>query len=92
MLLAGDIGGTKTDLAVYSPEAGPYSPLTQAEMPSADYPSLQALVSEFLSEVKIPIERASFDVAGPVINGRAKITNLTSVVNEASLAKDLGVV
>lgn len=32
MLLAGDVGGTKTDLAVYSPEAGPYSPLTQAEM------------------------------------------------------------
>ena len=92
MLLAGDIGGTKTDLAVYSPEAGPYSPLTQAEMPSADYPSLQALVSEFLSEVKISIERASFDVAGPVINGRAKITNLTSVMDEASLAKDLGVV
>jgi len=89
MLLAGDVGGTKTDLAVYSPEAGPYSPLTQAEMPSADYPSLQALVTEFLSEVKIPIERASFDVAGPVINGRAKVTNLTWTMDEASLAKDL---
>jgi glucokinase len=89
MLLAGDVGGTKTDLAVYSPEAGPYSPLTQAEMPSADYPSLQALVTEFLSGVKIPIERASFDVAGPVINGFAKVTNLTWVMDEASLAKDL---
>ena len=75
MLLAGDVGGTKTDLAVYSPEAGPYLPLTQAEMPSADYPSLQALVMKFVSEVKIPIERATFDVAGPVINGHAKVTN-----------------
>src|SRR5688572_16947213 len=89
MLLAGDVGGTKTDLAVYSLEAGPYSPLTQAELPSADYPSLQALVAEFLSHVKIPIERASFDVAGPVINGRANVTNLKWVVDEASLAKDL---
>jgi glucokinase len=89
MLLAGDVGGTKTDLAVYSPEAGPYSPLTQAKMPSADYPSLQALVTEFLLQVKIPIERASFDVAGPVINGRATVTNLTWVMDEVSLAKDL---
>src|SRR5215468_10076276 len=89
MLLAGDVGGTKTDLAVYSPEAGPYLPLTQAEMPSADYPSLQALVMKFVSEVKIPIERATFDVAGPVINGHAKVTNLTWVMDETSLAKDL---
>ncbi len=40
MLLAGDIGGTKTDLAVFSHEAGPHSPLVQAEMHSADFPSL----------------------------------------------------
>ncbi|HEX6729246.1 MAG TPA: glucokinase [Pyrinomonadaceae bacterium] len=89
MLLAGDVGGTKTDLAIYSLEAGPYSPLTQAKMPSADYPSLQALVTDFLSHVKIPIERASFDVAGPVINGHAKVTNLKWVMDEVSLARDL---
>ena len=59
MLLAGDVGGTKTDLAVYSLEAGPYSPLTQAQMRSADYPSLQALVTEFHLKVKMPIERHS---------------------------------
>jgi len=48
MLLAGDIGGTKTDLAIFSVEGGPHSPLTQAQLHSADYPSLQALVTEFL--------------------------------------------
>jgi glucokinase len=89
MLLAGDVGGTKTDLAVYSLETGPYSPVTQAKLPSADYPSLQALVADFLSQVKIPIERASFDVAGPVINGHAKVTNLKWVMDEVSLTKDL---
>jgi glucokinase len=89
MLLAGDVGGTKTDLAVFSREAGPHSPLTQAQMRSADYPSLQALVTEFLLKVKMPVERACFDVAGPVINERARVTNLTWVMDEASLAKDL---
>ena len=89
MLLAGDIGGTKTDLAIFSVEGGPHSPLTQTQVHSADYPSLQALVTEFLSEAKTPVERACFDVAGPVIDGRVKITNLPWVMDEASLAKDL---
>jgi glucokinase len=89
MLLAGDIGGTKTDLAIFSVEGGPHSPLAQAQMHSADYPSLQALVKEFLKKVETPVERACFDVAGPVIDGRVKITNLPWVMDEASLAKDL---
>jgi glucokinase len=89
MLLAGDIGGTKTDLAIFSPQAGPHSPLVQAEVFSADYPSLQALAAEFLKSVRVPVESACFDVAGPVINGRVKTTNLPWVMDEASLAKDL---
>ena len=89
MLLAGDIGGTKTDLAIFSVEGGPHSPLNQTQVHSPDYPSLQALVTEFLREAKTPVERACFDVAGPVIDGRVKITNLPWVMDEASLAKDL---
>ena len=89
MLLAGDIGGTKTDLGIFSIEGGPHSPLNQTQVHSADYPSLQALVTEFLGDAKTPVERACFDVAGPVINGSVKITNLPWVMDEASLAKDL---
>jgi len=89
MLLAGDIGATKTALAIFSPEEGPYSPLVEGELHSADYSSLQALATDFLEKVKIPVERACFDVAGPVINGRVKITNLPWVMDEASLAADL---
>src|SRR3989449_3991718 len=89
MLLAGDIGGTKTDLAIFSHEAGPHSPLAQGEVHSADYPSLQVLVTEFLKKVKMPVETACFDVAGPVIDGHVKITNLPWSMDEASLAKDL---
>ena len=89
MLIAGDIGGTKTDLAIFTQEGGPHSPLVQEEVHSAAYPSLQALVTEFLKKVEIPVERACFDVAGPVIDGRVKITNLPWVMDEASLARDL---
>src|SRR6201991_2787869 len=89
MLLAGDIGGTKTDLAIFSVERGPHSPITQTQVQSADYPSLQELVKEFLEKAKTPVERACFDVAGPVINGSVKMTNLPWVIDEASLAKDL---
>jgi glucokinase len=89
MLIAGDIGGTKTDLAIYSRESGPHAPLAQTEMHSADYPSLEAMVAEFLSRTKMPVETASFDVAGPVIDGRVKTTNLPWVMDEGSLRTEL---
>lgn len=89
MLIAGDIGGTKTDLAIYSSESGPHAPLAEKEVHSADYPSLQAMVAEFLAQVKMPVHVASFDVAGPVINGHVKTTNLPWMLDEGSLARDL---
>ncbi len=89
MLLAGDLGGTKTDLAVYSAEAGPRAPLVQAEFPSGSYPGLAAIVREFLAGVTFPIDRACFDVAGPVFAGRAKITNLPWELEEGALAREL---
>src|SRR5215468_2768080 len=89
MLIAGDIGGTKTDLAIYTAESGPHVPLAQTEVHSADYPSLQAVVAEFLGRTKMPVDVAAFDVAGPVINGHVKTTNLPWVMDEGSLAKDL---
>lgn len=89
MLIAGDIGGTKTDLAIYSNESGPHVPLAQTEVHSADYSSLQAIVIEFLAQVKMSVDVASFDVAGPVIDGHVKTTNLPWVMDEISMAKDL---
>ena len=89
MLIAGDIGGTKTDLAIYSLESGPHSPLAQTEVRSADYSSLEAMVKDFLSQTKLPVDVASFDVAGPVINGHVKTTNLPWVMDEVTLAQEL---
>jgi glucokinase len=85
MLLAGDIGGTKTDLAVFSTEQGPRVPLVQGRFPSDDYPGLEAMVGEFLARTKLPVRHACFAVAGPVAGGRAKLTNLPWVLDEEGL-------
>jgi glucokinase len=56
MLLAGDIGGTKTHLAIISPEIGPRAPLAEATFPSARCRSLEAVVREFLDQVNVRVE------------------------------------
>jgi len=85
MILAGDIGGTKTILGIYSHEAGVRAPLAQAIFPSAEYTGLEAIVIKFLSKLDFNVERAVFGVAGPVTEGKAKITNLPWVLDEAQL-------
>jgi glucokinase len=87
ILLAGDIGGTKTDLALFSPERGPRAPFAEATFPSAQYPSLEALAQEFLLRARSPVSAACFGVAGPVTDGRARITNLPWVIDERRLCK-----
>ena len=90
MLLAGDIGGTKTALAVYAPEDGPRAPLVEATFPSAAYPSLEALAAEFLKGNRLPVDRASFGVAGPVSGGMSRATNLPWDIEKARLEEELG--
>jgi glucokinase len=90
MLLAGDIGGTKTVLAVFSAESGPHTPLFEATFPSSRYGRLEAIVREFLAQANLPVDRACFGVAGPVVAGTAEITNLPWVMSEASLKQGFG--
>lgn len=90
LILAGDIGGTKTDLALFSSGPGIGSPMAEATFASRDYPSLEALIREFLSGVGRPVDYAGFGVAGPVVDGKARITNLPWVVDEAKLAEEFG--
>ncbi len=92
-LLAGDIGGTKTNLALIPAlaKAGPRSPLAEATFPSVDYPHLTAVVETFLAQidVEVAVDRACFGVAGPVVNGRASITNLPWTLDEVQLQATL---
>jgi glucokinase len=89
-ILAGDIGGTKTTLAVFSSEKGLDSPMTEKTFPSVDYPSLEALVSDFFTQTGMKVKGASFGVSGPVVEGRASITNLPWVMSEGQLREELG--
>lgn len=91
MLLAGDIGGTKTDLALYAPDADLRTPVAEITLPSAWYPSLEAMVGEFLRRTGAAVDRATFGVAGPVVSGEAKITNLPWTITERGMAAALGV-
>jgi glucokinase len=66
----------------YSPEKGIGSPLAQATFSSANYAGLEAIVIEFLSKLDLKVEKAIFGVAGPVIRGKAIITNLPWIIDE----------
>lgn len=81
LILAGDIGGTKTNLAVFR-EGELQRPLAQATFASSDYADLEIMVGEFLAGSGLVVQRAAFGVAGPVLHGRAKITKLTWVVDQ----------
>ncbi|HSM56778.1 MAG TPA: glucokinase [Candidatus Sulfomarinibacteraceae bacterium] len=85
MLLAGDIGATKTVLALYSLEQGPRTPIVSRTFPSKKYDSLEAVIDTFLSEFDYSVSHAAFGVAGPVVKGRAEITNLPWVLEEERL-------
>lgn len=87
MLLAGDIGGTKTNLAIIDPAGGVGKTVAEATFPSGRYPSLESIVQQFLNQTGIEVHRASFGVAGPVVGGRATITNLPWVMDEHNLQR-----
>jgi glucokinase len=90
MLIAGDIGGTNTRLALVSPDAGPRAFVAEKIYPSGDFPGLQPIVRAFLESTGATATAACFDVAGPVIGGQAHLTNLPWELSETGLAQDLG--
>ena len=75
-LLAGDIGGTKTILALFSLEKGPVQPFFEVTYQSNAYSGLDAIIKDFFSQANATAATACFGVAGPVRDGRAIITNL----------------
>ncbi|MEZ4684050.1 MAG: glucokinase [Caldilineaceae bacterium] len=90
--IAGDIGGTKTVLAIYHAEGHLLTPVAETTYPSATYPSLEAIVQRFFQEQQVrgnDFAVATFGVAGPVVGGRATITNLPWVIDEGQMAATL---
>jgi glucokinase len=89
LYLAGDIGGTKTRLALYSPKIGPHKPFVDKTYLSNDFPSLESIVQEFLVDRSEKILSASLGVAGPVIQGRSRITNLRWVIDAKKISQEI---
>jgi len=90
MILAGDVGGTKTSLALYRREGGGLLRDRMATYRSREHAGLDSILRDFLSG-ETAVERACVGVAGPVEDGRCKLTNLAWEVDEASLRRILGV-
>jgi glucokinase len=91
MILAGDIGGTKTQIAAYDPSQGYRRPLYSQIYPSRDYGSLASIVNDFIQQHDLSVRRATFGVAGPVIAGQSKITNLDWYLEERELSRQLAI-
>ncbi len=90
MILAGDIGGTNTRLALLDEREGRLVSVAGEQYPSREHASLEVVLRRFRVDHPQPISCAAFGVAGPVRNGRCDATNLPWVVDAAHVARDLG--
>lgn len=97
MILAGDIGGTKSNLALYEVRGQTRSQIAKRRYESREFPAFGEMISKFLSDTRAetkdagapPIEAAGFGVAGPVIDRRVKATNLPWIVDASALSTHL---
>ena len=87
MILAGDIGGTKTVLALFDDAAGTLQLVRDATFPSPEATSLEAILTRFLASPGTPPRAACFGVPGVVIDGRCETTNLPWHLDERALAQ-----
>jgi glucokinase len=88
MILAGDIGGTNSRLAVFDEKL---EKVEEKIFKNAGRASLQEIILEFIKPLKEPIDRACFAVAGPVTEGKVFMNNLSWQMEEGQLAADLKV-
>ncbi len=90
MILAGDIGGTKAQLALFPPGASPRQPSREERLPTRGSPSLESVLARFLADTGARPTAAVLGVAGPVADNRCIATNLPWHVDGAVLARELG--
>ena len=90
MILAGDIGGTNTRLAILERADRCPRVIVEQTFPSREHKSLDKIVLKFLGEHDLTIKRACFGVAGPVSNRQSKPSNLPWVVDADQLERLFG--
>jgi glucokinase len=95
MILAGDVGGTKVDLALCKFDRGQLLTVHDHKYHAKEFPGLVQVVESFLDECKqtlgqpVDVGAACFGVPGPVRHGRLKLTNLPWILDSSQLASDL---
>ena len=87
LILAGDIGGTKTHLALFSLQGEKLQAEIKKTFPSKQYPGLEPVIEEFIADQQVSISRACFGIAGPVVDGQVKTPNLPWVVDSINIAQ-----
>ncbi|MGH7741946.1 MAG: glucokinase, partial [Candidatus Eiseniibacteriota bacterium] len=91
MILAGDVGGTKTHLALFAPGGSPRHPEREKRYASHEHASLESLARVFLGESgNASVSRAVFGIAGVVTRNRCETTNLPWHVDGAEMDAALG--
>lgn len=90
VILAGDVGGTKVNLAVFSMETRAVSLTPVATFPSRQHANLEEIARKFLATTEVRPDFACFGVAGPVAEGRARLTNLPWLIDSSQLTRELG--
>ena len=90
VILAGDIGGTKAQLALFASGSAPRSPATEDRFPTHGSPSLEAILRGFLEQAGARPTRCVLGIAGPVHDNTCITTNLPWHVDGAQLSAALG--
>ncbi|HWF39456.1 MAG TPA: glucokinase [Candidatus Acidoferrales bacterium] len=90
MILAGDIGGTKSNIGLFDVQNGKLALVAHERYLSHQHAGLQEIVQDFLTKSPAKIDAASFGVAGPVVDNRVHGTNLPWIVDGAAAATQLG--
>ncbi len=89
MILAGEIGATRTRLAAFQAEGNKLDLVVEKTYKSQEHGGLQEIVSAFVKTEGIPVHSACFGVAGPVRAGKSKISNLPWTIDSRELAAQL---
>jgi glucokinase len=75
---------------LFSPDGGARDPVARTRVASREFAGLAEICRGFLAEANAPVRHAVFGVAGPVVRGRAAITNLPWQLDDQALAAELG--
>jgi glucokinase len=92
MLLAGDVGGTKTIIGVFSHTGARPTPVETRTYRTLEFHSLRELSRQFFRDTSVKpsdIKAAAFGVAGPVDGARAHLTNVPWVVDLDEIRRDV---